>query len=269
MSQLILGALVAITITGCQSLPNNKDNSKLVFLDNSDIQNIVTTAVDCQEQLYSKDATCPSPATAKHKINKHFKYGRFCGKGYPGFKHTSGKSEENLSVSEKRELALDYYRIRPTDDIDTVCQAHDVCWLLNPNNQLQCNENFEQAIHDIRQAMDRDLAKRKSWWPSTYVNTIQFRCSSLALDMEFASLTIFENKSDNKTSEIASSATRFFWAPITALYAFGYFLMSGMPSYPHENEWCSVAELERVAPKTSQANVQPNALEDTQQTARP
>lgn len=105
--------------------------------------------------------------------------------------------------------------------------------------------------------MDRDLARKKSWWSSAYVDTIQFKCSSLTLDIEFVSLAIFENKSDDKAKEAGSSMARFFSAPLTALYAFGYILMSGMPSYPHENEWCRVAELERVEPKTSQVNVQP------------
>lgn len=133
--KIVFGLLTAVVISACGSIPTDMRQLELKYLDPS--EKAVAT-IDCKEMLLSKDASCSPPPRARHKIDKNFKYGRFCGANYPGLSHASGKKDDSLPDQGKLEVANNYYRIRPVDDIDAVCQEHDVCWLLNPANKLSC-----------------------------------------------------------------------------------------------------------------------------------
>lgn len=161
----------------------------------------------------------------------NFKYGRFCGANYPGLTHASGKDTCTLSETELLELARDYYRIRPIDDIDAACQNHDVCWLLNPNDKYQCNKNFKKTLDELRNKWERHAPQ--------YTNTTQNRCASLAMDMSYASF-LMENTSSNTTEEAGLLLGKVVTAPFDVAYGGLFFLENLFDSYPLTNEVCIV-----------------------------
>ena len=63
--------------------------------------------------------------------SQKWKYGCYCGKGHPNIP-LEGKSKEELMVA--------YYKAAPKDDIDALCQIHDVCWLEFTDGDGLCNK---------------------------------------------------------------------------------------------------------------------------------
>lgn len=238
---IVLGLLAAVAISACGSTPTDMRQLELKYLDPSEKAVATNVPVDCKEMLSSKDASCSPPPRARHKIDRNFKYGRFCGANYPGLLPASGKDENSLTDQERLDVAKNYYRIRPVDDIDAVCREHDVCWLLNPANKLSCNDKYVKSMDRIRS----DLEGQIGWFD---VDTPQFRCSQLALDISFAS-TFMQSNSTDKASEIGVSLAKLFTAPVTVLYAMVFVLSNGFENYPRDIERCSVSELGKIRQK--------------------
>ena len=75
-----------------------------------------------QAELLRHAKPCnPAAQPTGLKYYTEWKYGCFCGEGHPGYK----KIEE-------------YYSVKPKDDIDIACREHDVCWVLNGENDGHC-----------------------------------------------------------------------------------------------------------------------------------
>lgn len=96
--------------------------------------------------------------------------------------------------------------------------------------------------------MDRirkDLDSQIGWLD---VDTPQFRCSQLALDISFAS-TFMQSNSTDIAKEVGLSLAKLFTTPITVLYATMFVLSSGFENYPRITERCSVSELGKIRQK--------------------
>jgi hypothetical protein len=200
-------------------------------LDEKEIEELRVTAVDCKEKLQSRTDECPLPAVANHKLDVNFKYGRFCGTGYPRLTHSSRKNENKLSDLERRELARDYYRIKPIDDIDIACQAHDICWTLNPGNKVMCNEYFEKNLSDLRKKWKEQIGLFDT-------DTVQLRCSAFALDMSYAATVLMQHNSTDKAEEVGVSIGKFNTAPLTVIYAELFVAANALDHWPHSDELC-------------------------------
>lgn len=71
---------------------------------------------------------------------QNFKYGCFCGQGHPSFTSNGLTTEE---------LIAKYYSIEPKDDIDFICQKHDICWILSGERTIECNLGLINELHKL------------------------------------------------------------------------------------------------------------------------
>lgn len=150
---------------------------------------------------------CPSPIW-NPKPGPSMKYGCFCGGGYPGLKHKSGKAESGLSTAETRELALDYLRIRPVDDVDAACQAHDVCWLLRRDGHSACNNALDQRTKYLQ----KNFESKFSWWEIPRGK--EARCARLALLIGFATIAVMKHRDGDQSNVVGTWAARIVGAPL-------------------------------------------------------
>jgi hypothetical protein len=112
----------------------------MVFLRAVAIAILISAATGCAAALYpdfSEDLravemraeSCEKPADPDIREGSHFRYGCFCGGGFP----------EGLTAPDTATLITKYYSIRPHDDIDAACRDHDVCWILRGSGFVACN----------------------------------------------------------------------------------------------------------------------------------
>lgn len=189
--------------------------------------------------------SCERPAVARQKVDPDFKYGCFCGKNHPDINHPSGRKLEDLDQEERTNLIAKYYAIRPVDDIDSACQSHDVCWILNSRPERECNESFRARLKSLQRAWE----SRIGWFDT---NTLEWRCAAIALDMSFATLAIMEGVSNDLSSEVGLKAARLFSAPITLYYAALMTIFGAFNNYPTEGEVCR--EPPPLAPSPAQGH---------------
>ena len=176
---------------------------------------------------------CASPAPASQKITPSWKYGCFCGKGHPPLIHPSERQGSALSESERNELILEYYAIKPLDDIDAACRAHDICWILNGRSEIACNKAFRDAMDEIRS----NLRSRIGWFDT---ETTEWRCSILALDMAFTSNTIMEGDSGDMSMRISNWLSKMLTSPLVVLYGGIHLFSSAISAYPNAAERCDM-----------------------------
>ncbi len=189
--------------------------------------------------------SCERPAVARQKVDPDFKYGCFCGKNHPDINLPSGRKFENLDEEERTNLIAKYYAILPVDDIDSACQSHDICWILNGRPEQECNESFRARLESLKTAWE----SRIGWFDT---DTLEWRCAAIALDMSFATLAIMEGVSNDLSSEVGLKAARLFSAPIVLLYATVMTIFEPFNSYPTEGEVCR--EPPPLAPSPAQGH---------------
>lgn len=125
------------------------------------------------------------PIVAERRMADDWKYGCFCGRGHPDMTQKVPNSGEPLTQEERNKLAVEYFSIKPIDDIDAACQSHDVCWVLTGDGDLDCNKKFEDRLEELRDGFN---ARRK--WGDT--KSVEYRCAGMANDMVMASLIYME-----------------------------------------------------------------------------
>ena len=176
---------------------------------------------------------CSNPAIPDHSLNSDFKYGCFCGKGYPDIKVPGDRDISQLTPRERYALAKNYYDIRPVDDIDAICQAHDVCWVINGRSEAACNRQFGDSMDRLRRA----------FWPAFGFNepktkTLEWRCARFALDLAAVTSTIFfETTSVDPFVAFSQAASRAITSPLAAAYG-ALFISSDSDNWPRAGERC-------------------------------
>jgi hypothetical protein len=233
----LVAGILFVCLVGCRTPFAERSDLQLGLRDSPELKEAIANAVDCPEQLQDKGAICPPPAFAMHKVDINFKYGRFCGRDYPKLpKQFNKKNENGLSYSERLDLARVYFRIRPIDDIDKICQAHDVCWIVNGKPLLECNDVFNDQLKALREKY------RKQIWSggSSDTNLRLERCRNLALDMSAAS-DLFEGDSDDTGYKLSRFIGRFISAPFEFLYIVMFYAGSAIDLYPHATDRCVLA----------------------------
>ena len=151
---------------------------------------------------------CATPAQANFSDGKNFRYGCFCGKNYP---QLVPETSEQLAVtpsSQLDSLVARYYAIKPYDDLDAACQAHDVCYVLSHGPRRACDERFssrtQQLWHDFNQEVLQRLRNPSS---EPYVNPMARRCNNLAMHLTLATY-FFEGKSDDSAYELQAKSIK-------------------------------------------------------------
>ena len=172
---------------------------------------------------------CASPIPAQREMTDDWKYGCFCGKGHPALSDVTLKGH---SREQREDLAKRYLAIKPIDDVDRACQTHDVCWIMNGDGHVDCNKAFEDRLDAIRKSLK---ARQEG------VNSTEFRCSSMALDMSFASLGFMEDDPDSDPPAALGRwlARVFVGYPLSLIYATAYLVRGAAgQKYPSPSERC-------------------------------
>lgn len=180
--RMLMVAFVALVVTACASVPTNEELG-------------LNFGFDKEAQLAAATAsTCSSPAPATIHVGSDFKYGCFCGGGYPNLQLPPVESESVNEYSVR--VVHAYYGIKPVDDLDQYCLRHDVCYILNTESMTACNAVFMREIDSLRSGLRSEIKLRKL----DSVDSSQFRCGVMINDISMA--TIFMPQS-SRTAGIA------------------------------------------------------------------
>jgi hypothetical protein len=99
---------------------------------------------------------CKNPAVAKENFDANFRYGCFCGKGYPYIIHKSKKSYKKLNRREREELISQYYKIKPYDSIDELCMKHDICFIYEGREDQICNTAIYDGLRGLEEYFEKE-----------------------------------------------------------------------------------------------------------------
>jgi hypothetical protein len=168
----------------------------------------------------SRAEVCRDPAPARVEVSPGFRYGCFCGGGYPGFRDPSGKKPQQLGRKEREKLVARYYAVEPVDAIDAACRAHDVCYVWKGQPDEACNDAFASTMKELR---------------ATFQEEGRERCAGLALDLRLAARAVFPSASFH------DKAVKVLRAPLTAVEAMLVGAGALWDGYPHPGERCSPA----------------------------
>jgi len=188
------------------------------------------------KESQSKAKSCTSPAVAESKFDDGFRYGCFCGKGYPNLKHPSQKEYKKLNRVETEELIMQYYEIAPYDSIDEVCMKHDICYIYRGGEDQVCNDAIYNNLRELEDAFFQVRLKKKNY-------TKEEQCRTLASDIGSFFKTIF-GVSDN--ASMFHIGMLMVTTPITVASKGIQKTSHGMntdSSYPLKGEKCLLEEL--------------------------
>jgi hypothetical protein len=212
----IVSGLVLLLICGCATGPH-RGATLVEPLSDPRIDQVKAAAQECSD-----------PKVALRIPSKSFKYGCFCGANHPGLKHQSAVNDIELDDTQRHELAMAYYSIRPIDDIDAACQAHDVCWLLNGEGSGKCNDN---------------LARRMDYIETQFRKKGDDRCEQLAFDIGYGTLAAMKWSKDLEGDAVFLTPVQYLFMPWTAINAMGIRILGLIgDGYPLVGERCNLEE---------------------------
>lgn len=214
--KLIFAILLSLSAAGCGTFdPKNivPLNPELRPALSEDLQNA---------QAMSK--VCARPFRASNP-GPNFRYGCFCGKGYPALVANSAAS------SPKQDLIRQYYEIKPIDSIDAACRDHDVCWVMHGDGDGRCNEEFNATLEYIGDYLNSQYKRG---------NAANLRCQILAGDVRGPFLTLLvSSRYDDSAQQVGASLGRAFAFPIYAFVAGLFSPMMLFENWPSAEERCN------------------------------
>ena len=176
---------------------------------------------------------CSHPAMAEEKFDKSFRYGCFCGEDYPKIKLTLDKPLEAYTYSERKAVIARYYAIKPYDSVDAACQAHDICYIYNGEDDQECNDAFYRRLRQIYDAYDHTPEGGKP-------GTKAWRCRMLASDLAAIFKTIFTAGDDISASRFSIFAMITPFTIANKMVQKSALSFSERSGYPLPNERCDV-----------------------------
>jgi len=132
----------------------------------------------------SERHTCSDPAVASADLNRPFRYGCFCGEEYPNI---APKNYHDLNRSQRQLLIAKYRIISPYDDIDKLCQAHDICYIQEGRHAKSCDQKLYKDLNDLEAKFQAQATP-----------TAQ-QCQNLVNDIGSVFNTIFAPSDDDDT----------------------------------------------------------------------
>lgn len=133
--------------------------------------------------------SCDNPAVAEDNLTKTFRYGCFCGEEYPKIEHPSKINYRELNSTARKELIKQYREIEPYDDIDRVCQEHDICFIAHGKKAKECNDAIYKSLNELEDKFRRYEEE----------NLTNEQCKNLAFDIGSVFNTIFSPSDDEDT----------------------------------------------------------------------
>lgn len=213
--------LVSAILLCCCSTANVKSRTPLDYAVSAEATNAAATA-----------EVCLHPVPAKITVSPKFKYGCFCGGGYPDY--TVSPIEGEADGDRLRRVALRYYSVKPFDDVDAVCQRHDICYLLNPNARLECNESFQEELESMRKLFKSQI----EFWT---VDAYQFRCQILINDLTIAANGFMPASSEVPGRTVGTWFGRGIASPMLVFAAGARATGGGLfGEYPYIDEACNI-----------------------------
>ena len=184
---------------------------------------LVRTPVPTSEQIIAIESSesCKHPALpTDSKSLKEWRYGCFCGKGYPNYQ----------SVEE-------YYSVKPKDSIDEICRDHDICWMKHGELDGDCNG---------------ELVERAFYLDDYFTSNDMDDCSNVTGDISGAFVSIFVDDKfvDKPGADFGAKVGK---AATTPLMGVGFVLrmfLVAVNGYPERHQKCNVErknESNRVA----------------------
>jgi hypothetical protein len=173
---------------------------------------------------------CESPAPALRVPKSSFRYGCFCGAGWPALDLKSTPIAGESSTDRRERLIAKYYSIKPIDDIDAACQAHDVCWTFHDGPRAECNEQFGKTMNYMFELFSRA--------PSTLTTSLSDRCRWLAADLGTAKDFFMESKDELGKGDPSLGLGRFLAFPSLLLILPSMAWGTVVDIYPAPNDRC-------------------------------
>lgn len=162
--------------------------------------NPTPTAKMLENQSNAK--VCESPMLANNEITDQFKYGCFCGKDYPKVDKESNRNFKDLTRAERLKHVESLFLIKPYDEIDAICQQHDICYLYQGKKAKVCND----AIYDELHVLGHEFRDANNSLKNQ-------QCYHLSSDIASVFRTIFASADDEDT--IFDAGMLFFNTSIT------------------------------------------------------
>jgi len=227
MNKLILFLTALLCLAGCSSNPNKDLKISKASLFELSVP-LRKNIVECMEKFSNPNTICPKPKPAIHKIDVNFTYGRFCGAGHPNLIEMLNFNENKPLSIEEKDVLLGYYdSIKPYDELDELCQMHDICWV-KYGEIIECNDLFKKELKVLRTQLESEIG-------TFDVDTPQFRCGALITDISYSTL-FFKGKG----GEDVTTIVRIITTPVHVVYAFLFLSMGDV--YPHEGEECTIGK---------------------------
>lgn len=179
---------------------------------------------------------CASPAVAQEKFGDGFRYGCFCGKGFPAIEHPSKKHYTKLNRTEAEALITQYYEVEPYDSIDEVCMQHDICYIYRGGPDESCNDAIYDELRNVEDAFFQVRYEKKE-------HKKEDQCRALASDIGSVFKTVFVESSDNS---LFGFGFKMMTTPITVASKGVQKTARGMNSdstYPLKGEKCLLSDL--------------------------
>jgi hypothetical protein len=178
-------------------------------------------------QAKARAIPCQKPEPARQRLAADWKYGCFCGRHWPDLSRASS------SDSSRRILIAKYYRIKPYDAMDEVCQAHDVCWVLRGDGATECNNEFVKRLTHLR-----DMFLRRGYI-SAFKPDRSVQCAAMANDIAFAPFVFFEGGASRPETPRMFGVNPTFIV-LTPFYVAVYVVRLAFRGYPPRGDRCGV-----------------------------
>jgi len=206
----------------------------LTFLHTDEFRRLNSSPTQEMLENLKKAQECKAPFEAKENFDSDFRYGCFCGKGYPSLTSDTNKSFRDLDRDEKDALIAKYYLIKPIDSIDEVCMKHDICYIYEGRKDQLCNDALYNELRVISDKFYEQYQKERN-------NSQAMRCQRLASDIGVVFKTIFG--SGDNLSMMRLGMFMMINTPMTIMskgIQRSSHLMNDAPLYPLPNERCSL-----------------------------
>lgn len=155
-----------------------------------------------------------------------FAYGNYCGGGYP----------IDIGNIDPEGMIIDLEsHWPPTDDLDTLCYAHDYCYDVEYGDQINCDIVFAYMMSDMREDF------RSNYFGEDEKAKQSIRCASLVHDMQGAFLAKLSAKSQNAGKELHNKlANLFLGIPAAVIGVGGRVPINWFYGYPKSSDKCNL-----------------------------
>jgi hypothetical protein len=184
---------------------------------------------------------CVAPRRPAVSDGKDFKYGCFCGKSHPAYGPATTAGLAAMPRAELDALVHKYFELKPYDDLDAACQAHDVCYLINRGARRTCDQVFASRMAKLWFGFsDESGQRRRNPSALLHINPMASRCSEIAMHLTLAHY-FFEGTSESPAYELSSGVINLLFGGAAVALAGTTLALASYPD-PAAGERCDSVE---------------------------